>query len=124
MLQNLNILKYILSILVIILHLRPFLHYSNELDLAFNNIVSIIDLLYQQESRVVQLSITFLILSITLLLIIFNQFYLISKNITSSEVYLYKEEQIKNAQPIKNIYDRGLLFNWFQIIFFHLWYYF
>ena len=38
--QNLNILKYILSILVIILHLRPFLHYSNELDLAFNNIVS------------------------------------------------------------------------------------
>lgn len=38
--QNLNILKYILSILVIILHLRPFIHYSNELDLAFNNIVS------------------------------------------------------------------------------------
>lgn len=38
--QNLNILKYILSILVIILHLRPFLHYSNELDLTFNNIVS------------------------------------------------------------------------------------
>lgn len=38
--QNLNILKYILSILVIVLHLRPFLYYSNELDLAFNNIVS------------------------------------------------------------------------------------
>lgn len=38
--QNLNILKYVLSILVIILHLRPFIHYSNELDLAFNNIVS------------------------------------------------------------------------------------
>lgn len=38
--QNLNILKYVLSILVIILHLRPFIHYSNELDLALNNIVS------------------------------------------------------------------------------------
>lgn len=38
--QNLNILKYILSILIIILHLRPFLNSSNELDLAFNNIVT------------------------------------------------------------------------------------
>ena len=38
--QNLNILKYISSILIIILHLRPFLNYSNELDLAFNNIIT------------------------------------------------------------------------------------
>lgn len=38
--QNLNILKYISSILIIILHLRPFAHFSNELDLAFNNIVT------------------------------------------------------------------------------------
>lgn len=37
---NLDILKYIFSILIIILHLRPFYHYSNELDLAFNNIVT------------------------------------------------------------------------------------
>ena len=32
--QNLNILKYISSILIIVLHLRPFLNFSNELDLA------------------------------------------------------------------------------------------
>lgn len=39
-LQNLDILKYICSILIIILHLRPFLNYYNQLDLAFNNIVT------------------------------------------------------------------------------------
>ena len=38
--QNLDILKYLSSILIIILHLRPFLNFSNELDLAFNNIVT------------------------------------------------------------------------------------
>ena len=38
--QNLNILKYISSILIIVLHLRPFLNFSNELDLAFNNILT------------------------------------------------------------------------------------
>ena len=38
--QNLNILKYISAILIVILHLRPFLNFSNELDLAFNNIVT------------------------------------------------------------------------------------
>ena len=37
--QNLNILKYISSILIIVLHLRPF-NFSNELDLAFNNIIT------------------------------------------------------------------------------------
>lgn len=38
--QNLNILKYISAILIIILHLRPFLNFSDELDLAFNNIIT------------------------------------------------------------------------------------
>ena len=38
--QNLNILKYISSILIIVLHLRPFFNFSNELDLAFNNIIT------------------------------------------------------------------------------------
>ena len=38
--SNLDILKYISSILIIILHLRPFLNISNELDLAFNNIIT------------------------------------------------------------------------------------
>lgn len=38
--QNLDILKYIFAILIMILHLRPFIHYSNELDLAFNNIIT------------------------------------------------------------------------------------
>lgn len=38
--QNLDILKYLSSILIIVLHLRPFLNFSNELDLAFNNIVT------------------------------------------------------------------------------------
>ena len=37
---TISIQENIDHILVIILHLRPFLHYSNELDLAFNNIVS------------------------------------------------------------------------------------
>ncbi len=38
--QNLDILKYLAAITIIILHLRPFINYCNELDLAFNNIVS------------------------------------------------------------------------------------
>lgn len=38
--QNLDILKYISAILIIILHLRPFLNFSNELDFAFNNIIT------------------------------------------------------------------------------------
>lgn len=38
--QNLDILKYLSSILIIVLHLRPFFNFSNELDLAFNNIVT------------------------------------------------------------------------------------
>ena len=38
--QNLDILKYISAILIIVLHLRPFLNFSNELDLAFNNIIT------------------------------------------------------------------------------------
>ncbi len=38
--ENLDILKYISAILIIILHLRPFINYSNELDLAFNNIIT------------------------------------------------------------------------------------
>lgn len=38
--ENLDILKYISSILIIILHLRPFIDFSNELDLAFNNIIT------------------------------------------------------------------------------------
>lgn len=37
--QNLDILKYISAILIIILHLRPFINSSNQLDLAFNNII-------------------------------------------------------------------------------------
>lgn len=37
---NLDILKYICSILILILHLRPFLNYSNQLDLTFNNIIT------------------------------------------------------------------------------------
>ena len=37
--QNLNILKYISSILIIVLHLRPFLNFSNEL--AFNIVLDI-----------------------------------------------------------------------------------
>lgn len=38
--KNLDILKYISSVLIIILHLRPFLNSSNGLDLAFNNIIT------------------------------------------------------------------------------------
>lgn len=38
--KNLDILKYICAILIIILHMRPFLNFSDELDLAFNNIIT------------------------------------------------------------------------------------
>lgn len=38
--KNLDILKYICAILIIILHLRPFLDFSNALDLAFNNMIT------------------------------------------------------------------------------------
>lgn len=38
--NNLDRLKYICSILIIILHLRPFFHLSNTLDLAFNNMIT------------------------------------------------------------------------------------
>lgn len=38
--RNLDILKYISSILIIILHLRPFLNFSSQLDLTFNNIIT------------------------------------------------------------------------------------
>ncbi len=38
--KNLDILKYVCAILIVILHMRPFLNFSNELDLAFNNIIT------------------------------------------------------------------------------------
>ena len=38
--DNLDLLRYISSIIIIVLHLRPFLGVSDGLDLAFNNIVS------------------------------------------------------------------------------------
>lgn len=38
--HNLDIVKYIFSILIIILHLRPFLNYSDVLDMTFNNIIT------------------------------------------------------------------------------------
>lgn len=38
--NNLDILKYISAILIVILHLRPFINYSNELDITFNNIIT------------------------------------------------------------------------------------
>lgn len=38
--NNLDILKYVSAILIIILHLRPFLNHSNQFDLAFNNIIT------------------------------------------------------------------------------------
>ena len=38
--QNLDILKYISAILIMILHLRPFINFSGQLDLAFNNIIT------------------------------------------------------------------------------------
>lgn len=37
---NLDILKYISAIFIIVLHLRPFYNFSNELDLTFNNIIT------------------------------------------------------------------------------------
>lgn len=38
--NNLDVLKYLCAVLIIILHLRPFFDYSNPLDLAFNNIIT------------------------------------------------------------------------------------
>ena len=38
--KNIDILKYVCAILIIILHLRPFQNFSDELDLAFNNIIT------------------------------------------------------------------------------------
>ena len=38
--HNIDILKYICAILIIILHLRPFQNYSHNLDLVFNNIIT------------------------------------------------------------------------------------
>ncbi len=38
--SNLDYLKYIFAILILILHFRPFLYSSDKLDLAFNNIVT------------------------------------------------------------------------------------
>ena len=38
--KNLDILKYVSAILIIVLHLRPFQNFSNELDLLFNNIIT------------------------------------------------------------------------------------
>lgn len=38
--ENLDILKYICALLIIILHLRPFINFSDQLDLAFNNIIT------------------------------------------------------------------------------------
>lgn len=38
--KNIDILKYICAILIIILHLRPFQNFSDQLDLAFNNIIT------------------------------------------------------------------------------------
>lgn len=38
--ENLDTLKYICALLIIVLHLRPFINFSNELDLAFNNIIT------------------------------------------------------------------------------------
>lgn len=38
--QNLDILKYISAILIMILHLRPFINFSDQLDFAFNNIIT------------------------------------------------------------------------------------
>ena len=38
--ENIDILKYICAILIIILHLRPFQSFSDQLDLAFNNIIT------------------------------------------------------------------------------------
>lgn len=38
--DNLDILKYICAVLIVILHMRPFLNFSNQLDLVFNNIIT------------------------------------------------------------------------------------
>ena len=38
--QNLDVLKYLCAILILILHLRPFFNFSNPLDLTFNNIIT------------------------------------------------------------------------------------
>lgn len=38
--SNIDLIKYIFAILILILHFRPFLHSQNQLDLAFNNIVT------------------------------------------------------------------------------------
>lgn len=38
--ENLDILKYLSAILIMILHLRPFINFSDQLDLAFNNIIT------------------------------------------------------------------------------------
>ena len=38
--DNIDFFRYIFSIIIIVLHMRPFLETSNQLDLAFNNIVS------------------------------------------------------------------------------------
>ncbi len=37
---NLNIVKYVLALIIIITHLRPFLNYNRELDVLFNNMIS------------------------------------------------------------------------------------
>lgn len=37
--SNIDFMKYILSIIIIIVHLRPFLYVSNQLDVTFNNII-------------------------------------------------------------------------------------
>lgn len=38
--QNLDLFRYLFAIIIIILHLRPFIDVSSELDLVFNNIIS------------------------------------------------------------------------------------
>lgn len=38
--ENIDILKYMCAILIVVLHLRPFQNFSDELDLAFNNIIT------------------------------------------------------------------------------------
>lgn len=38
--DNVDILKYVCSILILVLHLRPFVAYSNSLDFFFNNIIT------------------------------------------------------------------------------------
>lgn len=118
LISNFMLLSYLFVICL------KYLQWKSKLNIplhnSFSSFMSLLELLFQQEPRIIQISTTFLILAATLIVIIFKQFYLISKNITSSEVYLYREEQSKNNQPINNIYDRGILLNWFQIIFLNL----